>query len=926
MRNTSTTLTRSRCFSRARRSSMDGYPIDEFEVAAADADKAQGTPSKSAKSNAKKRAKKAALREIEAQQKQGASKTTTPIPKGNYGIRASQYVQLAQYVADHELEVPDHLLHRLYRCIKLRMRALQRFLPNPDWSTFTHEHFINVLREVGSILHQAKTRKAREDTKKGTAKGGSSSSSSVNRFASLEVLDKINEDYDDIIDEDPVSPTSNSAASDAKAQFNLKQSREEAVMSAMMFFSDLHDIRMYILNLWMEWYNKKATLVMAAVTSHVAMEMLRRPHDELMERILPLFEELREEYPSCDSALEILFIHLVNAACPQRPAIRALTPFSEVKFGDAPTQRAYEMLCIPAYQALKRVVQDSDQLPFKYLTDSFDEQIRPTSHPSRKWKQLEILIHELYAEYLYPIRVLAQAGGKVHPFVTDGDECAKTFHESLKAGIPTLYAAFCANIFVDINLMLGGHARTAQEQCHQSCAQMSSVLKQREASGDLLPHIMSKGAASTLWAQMMLFLKTFLHAYASQYDFISTMAFYSAAIRESVQGTPRMLMYRSPIACGTALFKLRLQYVEFGRIMMETWGLVTDVAHLHYLCKITSPPSTYPQWHDLEVLLHYHNAEALFGRKIPATPLDAHIGYMKLMGLPLNALQAIRRGDDKLPPIRLRSRRVEGIGEQNQKGTINNLLKDRTRLIALFKSKFLQTEEVTPVKIANFEDLLLDLATKEYDAARKLEAQAQVQGKASQEKVRRQFTTRNLLDRLRRSLVEEHFAVSFDYFSFLSQCVDMLKHVEVAVRDRLKEERDYYPEDEVERLGQLAMWITHEPAMVESVAIERKIPLETVWPKCPLLNKTKEAMTKVLSTGVGYAEMVKMGMVKPPPAQGQAQAPAAQSQPPSAQPQAPATQSQPPAKDTAAAAAAVGPSTATPENDLPSQMAELTVG
>ncbi|KAE8267038.1 hypothetical protein A4X09_0g5306 [Tilletia walkeri] len=288
------------------------------------------------------------------------------LPGGRYRITANQYIKLARFLVDRKVEIPLELLQLLRRCCSLRLATLRRFLPNPDLSTKTHAYFVNVLREVGSLLHEAREEALLESLKNATgAKGKNKNKSdnvrSANRFDSLaDLVDELNDDLSDELPDirlpEPPRPK-NAPVIASNAHFSPVDTADECVESILAFFSDLHDVRDYIRELWLDYNEGRTDLLTASVTTNTALELLRRPHEDVMARIMPFF----------DNSLMTMFqlvVNYVRMRATGDPQIRLVVSFTDVS-DDSPDLPFYDFFFVPCWQmvdALTRVITDNHVL------------------------------------------------------------------------------------------------------------------------------------------------------------------------------------------------------------------------------------------------------------------------------------------------------------------------------------------------------------------------------------------------------------------------------------------------------------------------------------------------------------------------------------------------------------------------------------
>lgn len=81
-----------------------------------------------------------------------------------------------------------------------------------------------------------------------------------------------------------------SSVSAAQVRSTLEDSKASALMMLLTFYADLASVREYIRNLWMDYRDGAYDLLTASVTANTALELLRRPHDDVVEHALPFFD------------------------------------------------------------------------------------------------------------------------------------------------------------------------------------------------------------------------------------------------------------------------------------------------------------------------------------------------------------------------------------------------------------------------------------------------------------------------------------------------------------------------------------------------------------------------------------------------------------------------------------------------------------
>ncbi|KAL9931995.1 hypothetical protein V8E36_009056 [Tilletia maclaganii] len=706
-----------------------GFPISAFEQSAAPSNAADEGRTKqqvkTAKKNARRRAKKKAQTQADGAVLDGAeeqdeatatngdkqpTKQTGPVqlPRGSFVIKSHQYLELAKFLVEKKAEIPIDLLQLIWRCINLRYTSLKRFIKAPDLSTLTHEHFINVLREVGSLLAQAREEALLQRIEKAGAKSGKErpDKSFVNQFEHLADFIEGEEDFGEEVPDIhlPAAPgPPKSSGSAVNVNFEPLESPEECINDVITFFTDLQDARDYIGELWSDWAIGKLDLMTCAIATNTALELLRKPHDELMARALP---------HAGGSIHKLLFI-IVNSVRLERKGfsfdLLTLPLFSQLSDRDPNTQFIYDWFFLPQFQmldGLARVIKQGHTPVCKpgYF-GTFDATVDSWKLPvSKRWAQAQVLILEHFADYLAVVMSTGRESGQYNR----GDEFARSMQDLVDNKSPNLLTMLCAQVFVDTVFNLRAGVSRGLQELQADARRMKASLQERRRVAPR-PAPPSWAPENEIGVRRM---EEQLAVYTETEDPITKVRRLCG-----LKGTEAesQMMRLNPFMCGLTLFRLRLNYQDLGLVLTNAWGTILTTAHLWHACRefgqlpgSSTSAATSLDWPNMSLILEMHGADDVFGGKTLTSIDDSHIGFLRMMGYSTDVLQAMRVvGTGATPPKKRAPRKKEN--PSGPKG-----LQDKTQIQPIFRGKYLGNEETgTYLDIATIEALASDMRARQ---------------------------------------------------------------------------------------------------------------------------------------------------------------------------------------------------------------------
>jgi hypothetical protein len=226
----------------------------------------------------KGRARKLARDAANAEQKTRAKK---PPPPQQYVVKTKDFVPMAIAIASRrppKIKPSTTILEIFRRTIAARKSCALWYATGSDGNE-GHQHFINVLEKALSIL---KPLVPKEQDDKMRTKHASTTRKNIpeNKFDNL-----ILEDGDESASEDVTQPTSNPSSlkpptPDIIYEQDDTENEEEFRFASYCLIKDLNDLRQYLLGLWQRYQRKEVDLAVAAATTNMAINLVRRAERE----------------------------------------------------------------------------------------------------------------------------------------------------------------------------------------------------------------------------------------------------------------------------------------------------------------------------------------------------------------------------------------------------------------------------------------------------------------------------------------------------------------------------------------------------------------------------------------------------------------------------------------------------------------------
>lgn len=209
-------------------------------------------------------------------------------------VRVCNFVPMAEYIAKKDFEIPVGLVGLVKRCIRARMGTADWFGKSDMVDKVTsernenHKHFIAVLQETLQILlriDRPKDLRQLRKTKKLPVSDAEFEEEFVNRFNVLNV-----EDIDDAeINALPTAVPITSADNNIRYELEPQDDEVEWLFAIDSFYNDMHELRRFLGTIWARYREGELDLGLVAVTTNIALDLVRAEDEFEDETPLPKF-------------------------------------------------------------------------------------------------------------------------------------------------------------------------------------------------------------------------------------------------------------------------------------------------------------------------------------------------------------------------------------------------------------------------------------------------------------------------------------------------------------------------------------------------------------------------------------------------------------------------------------------------------------
>ena len=217
------------------------------------------------------------------------------------------------------VKVPALILYLLRSAIALRKRCAKWFQNNGaneelEADNLQHSHFIGVLEEVLHTLEPNSVSDSTNSAHKGMHSQSKTTSQNIAGAKSETELDILTNLYDvlsieeNALDEQPTADTATSAKNVASSKttpptppkklYEVEPTDEDLIFAFFCFFYDLHELRKFLLTLWIRYRDRSLDLMSVSVTTNTAINLVSRAEEDFFATHPILTSEFLEKIPA----------------------------------------------------------------------------------------------------------------------------------------------------------------------------------------------------------------------------------------------------------------------------------------------------------------------------------------------------------------------------------------------------------------------------------------------------------------------------------------------------------------------------------------------------------------------------------------------------------------------------------------------------
>lgn len=741
----------------------------------------------------------------------------TCIVKGNYILKVYEYPQIAQHIVDSRVDIPIKVMVLLKRCIDLRIKCLNPLGTEPDDSTNTHMFFINTLHRVAFIFTQYMT-SLRSDSSSATGPSKQTASwSSANPFNPLaEAALSSEDDHED--DEDiPLGPPPRPDRLIVRVEgvsADVEMSINEAIFSLVAFLRDVTAVRNYLAELWVSYRARQIDLMTAAITTNTALELLRRPHDDILANVMPAFDD-----DITRSAFYLLHIHSQNASTFKGGPIRNFTDIDE---SDKVLTSCYDCLLLPNLLTMLDLGQTiTNGLPARYdgVRHGWYDPMwgnKPKASFHDRHRQGSALLMETFSRYLCALQFCKWITNEPEPLGKDvpgdlkqiwlgmgvsedaydkyckehsgpedidprredqnplsADEMAVEMATFSKTGRPTWLLLAHTAIYIDINYYMKAHVGQGEKDMFDQYSKMASAINNARTI------IMDNGLERKLWSPYENYWldMTVEVVDGPGIEFLSLImgVHPGDVLREDRQpGDPlpeNQFYKRSPMHCGISLFQQRLHHQKCAFNIVNASGIIMATAHFYAAMRLYQSKYKGPvvaDWAEMDILLDLHGRADIFGGRTPETLDEALDTFIEVNALPADIRETMEKALRRLKFIAPTT-----VSVKSQRAS----LRDHSKIVPIFHQRYcIGTTMGTRLDIDTIQALHVDIRAGKRDSA---SGRVILPKKLRRERTKKgsQFTVVQSLAIIEAGLEMEPASIRFDYFGLHMKCIQLWRSV-----------------------------------------------------------------------------------------------------------------------------------------------------
>ena len=752
---------------------------------------------------------------------------------GGYTIKVSEWSDVARFIVKRDVIIPIEVIRLLQRCIKIRTKYSGQFLtdPNkrPDESTAAHKHFVEVLEEVEFLFVCS-----RPDMRKEQCSMLSSGDHAQPKKPNARSSNQSKEEMSDIVLPEPMRPPEPPPVA-IPAVLSPQQEANDLIHSTLKFFGEVQEVRRHLEHVWLDYKNRKNDLVTACVITNTALEVLRGRSEEVMSRIMPLFDH--------DLSKLLWHLYQVMSSLMERGILPCAIPDEDPDKAEVVTASLQEYVLIPNYRILAAVAQHVEPGRIAAARTGFfgthdtDLDFEELDSPKRR-EQANILLSETFLEY----QLIVAAGGSdgifapMSPFALNQmqdknhfffDEIAAEMDRFQRTKTISLFLLITSEIFVNIHTWLGRDAARGWDNLQAVSSRMIRSIEEREE--------VQKGYKLSTWSEDRQLLISQCRVEAMVWSKLDPIQIFAEEIQDPATNV-MFTMKKHPFLCGLTFFRLQIMYQNAGLSLANSWGTILSTAHLYLACQNTKAASASsiftgessaevdasPEWPDMDLWMNLHGKQEIFGGTIPRNVAASESCFKKMMGVSeeRRRVPGSVRQEDELSHYFDRVLHVREPLSVEPKGPLG-----RAQIIPIFRDRYLRNlGQVPAVPNKNMDTLLSDITWNDSKATEDNQDALYRVGLISMgrnwekelfkyrppRKPRPEnYSVIELLLTLEYGLKDEITSLRFDYVSMHTRCWRLLQKIRTKLGKVFTEKVGTNRKGGAQQLPRIVWWILH---------------------------------------------------------------------------------------------------------------------
>ena len=703
------------------------------------------------------------------------------LPESDYQTTIGELRSLSKVVVESAIDVPGQILAIARRAIKLRKDVTSWFMAQEDSSSNKrHAHFISAMEEICETLEWKKKKEPStkpSSNSSATSQGQDSDIDAwVNRFAALTV-------------EEPEDAVHAPAVSKQIVKVELieaeERDEEEAHFSHLFFkayclFQDLHNIRAFLSQTWVEYRDGKVDLMNASVVTDTALQLAR-----------DLIQELVDSWPDVQPDDQVLQRKMYSTACSLRgrnelPSLEDGLPYNKNMSEIADWCYLPTNILLQSFAA----VIEPNQIPVykKGYLGSYDpKEDRQLMSISQRFHEDKVILLELLPEFCV-----------VSMFVVElpvQDEITRAVVEFTQTKKVTIWLSFAVQIFLDMHHAIRNTRIGAFGDLRMSGIRIKKIIEDfwKLSKTHPKPKFWAKEGDEEITR-----IHSSVKTWTEDDPLLEVRKVAKGIVKHGDQTHEKhFLLSAHPLLCGLTMLHFNLRMQVIGQGLNNQWYDVQQLAFLYNL--VNQVPGMSVDWPDMDAFIHIHGESRIFVGSRPKNAAESLARLEMVTGIS----SATRFARDA---------RARGLfrGAEGKA----RLLEPTTHVANLFRDRYVCNDYSRNIGIANMEKVL-DKMPKGAASGSSRKSNRDLALRTPEQLIQHKWATSHnisflqLLAILKEALYEEEPVICFSYFGMHKRSIELLRLIRAKEHHKFAQyfTNEYMPDESL--ISNLVLLIHH---------------------------------------------------------------------------------------------------------------------